>query len=119
MDEQKADLPLQLPILAPLLLLLASLGPTSAGYAAKKCDYYYVDNAILQLPRMRVYEGSLRQVGDGIYFRACTRNQTTAQVRLNCVDEAVYVSRSRSDWDQESSFLSRQAVSQLCAYYGS
>lgn len=117
MNPLKASLALQLSLLAPLLLL-ASLLPTNAGYAAKKCDYFDVDDSMLQLPRMRLYEQSLRRVGDGLHFQACTRNQTTAQVRLNCMDDAAYVSRS-GQWDEEPAFLSRQAVSQLCDLYGS
>lgn len=117
MAVQRFSLAMRLPLLAPLLLLASSTS-TNAGHAAKTCDYSYVNHAMLQLPHLRLYEESLHRSGDRIHFRACTRNQTTAQVRLNCAGQTVHVSRRAGYWDQESTFLSRQAVAQLCDLYG-
>jgi hypothetical protein len=118
MNSLRTSLALNLPLLAPLLLL-ASLAPSSAGYASKKCDYSAMDDAMLQLPHIRVYEESMRRVGAGIQFRACTKTQSTALVKFDCLDQAVYISQSTGDWDPKAAWLPRHAVSQLCDLYGS
>lgn len=118
MKSFRTSLALQLPLLAPLILL-ASLSHSSADQAIKKCDYYALEDRILQMPRVRVYEESMTKTSNGIEFRACTYNQNTAKLKLDCISEAAYVQQGSKIPNQKSSFLSNHAVSQLCALYES